>query len=137
MISGSCYVEHCKEIGCLSRGCQHCRSAPFKSAYLRCHHVICGILQSCVEITICLQVKELSHMLTCCIFKSGALNNRNLSRFPVLRCVSRLYAFSFNTVISAHVYIFLSVLYVSYCFNSCNYFCILHYTPSCLPSGCS
>ena len=89
-------IEKRIEIGCLSAACKHCGSTTLEFRDFGGNIVIRRILQSCIEITACLKIKQLSHILACVIFESCALDDRNLSRFTVARCVSTLNTFGID-----------------------------------------
>ena len=101
MISASANIEQRKKVGCLSAAGQHGRSASLQLRNLRRHIIICRILESRIKITAGFQVKKLSHILAGVIFKSCALNNGNLARLPVSRCITSLY----TDAVDIHVFL--------------------------------
>ena len=52
MISAFCDVEYRVKSRSLSGGCEHCCGAAFQFADLLCYQIICGILQTAVEISV-------------------------------------------------------------------------------------
>ena len=91
-----CDVEGRIEICRLSRGREHGGDAAFKLAYLLCHGIAGGILQSGIEIARSLKVKELSHILAGIVFKGCTLVNRYLTGFAVSGRITALYANRFK-----------------------------------------
>ena len=96
MVSAAADIEQRVEVGSLSAAGQHARRAALHLRNFRCHMVIGGILKPGVEISACLQVKKLSHILAGIVFERSALNNGNLAGFPVTRRVAALYAYTVN-----------------------------------------
>ncbi len=84
-------IEDGKKIRRLARGSQHARASAFHGRDLGCHMVTGRILQTGIEIAGCLQVKQLSHILTGIIFKSCRLDDRDLAGSAVLRGISGLH----------------------------------------------
>ena len=91
-------VEEREEVCCLSGGCQHGGSAALERCDLCCDVVGCGILQAGVEVPGCLQVKELSHVLTRVVLEGGGLVDGDLSWLPVARMISCLHAVCADSV---------------------------------------
>ncbi|EJW90920.1 hypothetical protein EVA_20971 [gut metagenome] len=94
MVATGSNVEQCIEVCCLTAGGQHGSSAALKCADLGSHHIAGGVLQTAVEIAVCLQIKKLAHIFTGSILKGGRLNNGDLTGFPVSGRVAALYAYS-------------------------------------------
>ena len=84
-------IEDRKKVRRLSRRSQHTRASAFHRSDLGRHMVTGRILQTGIEITRCFQVKQFSHILTGVIFECGGLDDRNLARSAILRCISSLY----------------------------------------------
>ena len=62
VISAGCDVEYRKEVCRLSRGGQHSGASTLHIAYLSGNAVVCGVLQTGIEISRSLKVKELAHL---------------------------------------------------------------------------
>ena len=69
-------IEYGIEIGCLSRRRQHGAYASFQFGYLGCYGIVCGVLQSGIEISRVFQVEQTSHLFAVIVFKSSTLINR-------------------------------------------------------------
>ena len=85
-------IEACKEVCCLTRGCQHSRHATFHSSNLRCGGVVRRILQTGVEITALFKVKETAHLFAGLVLECSALNDRHLARFSLAWVITGLHA---------------------------------------------
>ena len=93
MVAGSGKIKYGEKGRSLSGTGQHRRASAFQSRDLRRHHVVRRVLQPGIEISACLQVKQLPHVFAGIILKSCALDNRNHPGFPVFRRVAGFYAF--------------------------------------------
>ena len=76
-------IEHRKEIRSLSRRREHSGTSALKLAYTSRNGITCRILKSGIEISRCLKIKKLTHILACRVFKGCALNYRNLTGLTV------------------------------------------------------
>ena len=88
------------EIRRLAGGSQHCGKTALQVTDLRCHCVICRVLEPCVEIAGLLKVKESAHLLAARIAECGALIDRKHPRLAVARLIPGLDAFCLNSVIA-------------------------------------
>ena len=95
MVSAVCKVEDGEHIGSLSRAGEHCRGSALKCGNLGRNIIIGGILESCIEISACFQIEELTHIFAGVIFKGSALNDGDHAGFAVLGGIARLDTFSF------------------------------------------
>ena len=93
-------IKQCKEICGLSGGGQHGCASSLQGCNLCSHIVIRRILQSGIEISACLQIKKLSHVLAGIIFKGGRLYDRDLSGLSVPRGISCLHTLGIHPVIT-------------------------------------
>ena len=98
-------VEYSKEVCCLAGVCEHSCSAAFHRAELCSYVVICRILKSCIEISGCLKIEKLTHIIRCRILPCRTLIDRYLTRFAVAGIVAPMKC---NCVNCAHFYILLS-----------------------------
>ena len=98
-------VEYCEEVCCLAGACEHSCKTALHSAELRSYEVICGVLESCVEISGSLEVKELAHVFGSSVLPCGALIDRYLAGFAVAGIVA---AVKRDCVNCAHLYVLLS-----------------------------
>ena len=90
MVSAAGEVEDREEGGRLAGGGQHGRGAALKRGDLGRHHIVGGVLQSGIKISLRLEVKELAHILAGVIFEGRALNDGDHSRLAVFGFISRL-----------------------------------------------
>ena len=96
MIAGSGDIENGEEVCGLAGGGQHRGGTALESADLRGDIIVGRILETGVEITGGLQVKELAHILARIVLESGGLDDRDLAGFSVPRGVPGLNAKRFN-----------------------------------------
>ena len=94
VVAAAADVKQCIEISGLSAAGQHPSRTALQPGDFRRHIVIGGILEPGIEITACLQVEELSHILTGVVFERSALNDGNLTGLPVSRRVAALYTYT-------------------------------------------
>ena len=104
MISRLTDIKYGIIIRSLTRAGQHCGNAALELADLRCHVVICRILQSRIEISGILKVKKLSHLLGSLILKGGTLIDRKHSGLALFRLPSGLNANCVKLILISHVY---------------------------------
>ncbi len=103
MISRFADIEH-RIVTCRLAGrSEHRRHAALQLTDLGRNTVVGGVLQPAVEITVLLQIKKTPHLLRRLIFESRTLTNRQHPRLPVLRLPSRLDAYRFLLILSAHL----------------------------------
>ena len=95
-------VEDREKGSCLSGRGENGSHAAFQIGDSGCHRVVGGILKSGIEISGCLQVKELSHFIGGIVLECGGLVNGDLSRLPVSRVPAGVDTFCFDAVISVH-----------------------------------
>jgi hypothetical protein len=93
VVAAGADVEDSHQGSRLSRGCEHCRSAPFKGAYFGRHMLGCGVLQPCIEEPRGLQIEEPGQVLAAAVFEGGTLNYGYLPGLPAGRAVARVNAF--------------------------------------------
>ena len=84
MISRFTDIKDRIEISCLTGGSQHSCHTTLQGTDLGRNRIIGRILQTGVEISVCLQIKKLSHLITGIILKRGALYDWNLTRLSLL-----------------------------------------------------
>ena len=95
-------IKHRIIIGRLARRGEHCSHTALQFAYFPGHTFIGRILQPCIKEPTFLQVKKPSHLFRGLILKCSALINGKHPGFPVLRLPSRLDAYCFLSILSAH-----------------------------------
>ena len=81
-------VEEREEVGRLTGGGQHSRSAALQFRKLRCHIIAGRILQARIEVPGRLQVEQLAHLLARIVLKGRGLDNRNLTRLAAARFIA-------------------------------------------------
>ena len=107
MVAALTDIEESQKISCLTgRGKHGCRAA-LHGCDLGCHMVIGGVLESGIEISGSLQIKEFSHVLAGIIFEGRGLDDGDLPRLPVSRFVTGLYAFCTHSVFVHHIFLLL------------------------------
>ena len=77
----------CIEVGSLSRRGKDSGNTTLQICNFCCYSIICGVLQTGIEVSFCLKIEELSHFISSIIFISGTLINRECAWFT-LRPVS-------------------------------------------------
>ena len=92
MVAAGGNVKHGVKRSRLTGRGKHSGGAALKLTNFGGDGIAGGVLQARIEISACLQIEKLAHILTCVIFKGCALNYRYLPRFAVTRSVSALYA---------------------------------------------
>ena len=96
MVAAAGNIEHGIEIGCLTGAGEHGSAAAFHGCDLGGYHIAGRILQPGVEIAGGFQVKKFTHVLGGCVFKSGTLNDGNLTGLTVAGIVACLNSQSFH-----------------------------------------
>ena len=108
MVACGADIENGEERRRLAGRGEHRADAALKVGYLRGYAVVCGILETGVEIARFLKVKEPAHLLARFVFICRALDYRHNARLAVFRSIAGLHALCFY--IKAHfVLSFLSV----------------------------
>ena len=92
-------IKQRKKVGRLTGGSQHGSSATLHGSNLGSHIIIRRILKSGIKISRCLQIEKLSHVFAGTVLKRGGLDNRDLSRFTVSRCIAGLYTFGAHLIV--------------------------------------
>ncbi len=92
VVAGLADVEHGIEVGSLTAAGEHASHASFEGGDFLCHGIVGGILQTCIEIALFLQVEELCHFVGVIILESGALDDGHLYGLAILGFVSGLHA---------------------------------------------
>ena len=96
MVAGFADVKDGIEIGCLSGGGEERGHAAFQSRDFGRYGIAGGILQPCVEISFCLQVKKLAHFVGGVVFEGSALHNRKRTGFALGRGIACVQTFCFR-----------------------------------------
>ena len=96
MIAAACDIKHRHKVGGLTGRSQHGGTAALQSADLGRHRVTGWVRQTGIEIAICFQIEELSHILRSSIFEGCALNNGQLAGFAVSGRITSLNAKCFG-----------------------------------------
>ena len=96
MVAAAHNIKQRKEVGSLSGRGQHRCGAALQLGNFGSHIIAGGVLKPGIEISACLQIKQLAHILRGSIFKRGALNNRNLTRLSIAWSIASLNAFCIN-----------------------------------------
>ena len=85
-------VEAGKEVGSLTRRGEHGTYTAFEGSDACGDMIVGGILETCVEITLVLEVEETGHLFGCFITECGALDERHLAGFSLAGCIAGLNA---------------------------------------------
>ena len=91
MVASLADVEYGLEVGSLTAACEHGSHTPFEFCDLLSHSVIGRVLESGIEISFFLQVKEHRHLFRVVIFECGTLNDWHLDRLAILRFIAALH----------------------------------------------
>ena len=111
MVSGFADVENRIEIGSLSGRSKKGGDASLQRGNLGSYSIVGGVLQTGIKISLCLQVKKLSHFVGGIIFKCGTLINgkgAGLSFGRRIACV-KTFGFQFR-VVDVHIQVLLSCI---------------------------
>ena len=96
MVAAGSDIEYAEEIGSLAGRSQHAGCTALESGDLGSDHIVGGILQTRIEISLCLKIEQLAHIFAGVIFKSGTLNDRDHSGITVIRRITGLNTFGFS-----------------------------------------
>ena len=83
MISSFTDIENCVKISCLSGRSKDCSNTTLQICNFCCYSIICGILQTGIEITLCLQIEKLSHFISSIILVCCTLTDWKCTRFTL------------------------------------------------------
>ena len=76
-------IENCVKISCLSGRSKDCSNTTLQICNFCCYSIICGILQTGIEITLCLQIEKLSHFISSIILVCCTLTDWKCTRFTL------------------------------------------------------
>jgi hypothetical protein len=94
MVPAAADVKKSIKIRRLAAAGQHGRRASLQLCNLGRHIVVGG--KTGIKVSVLLQIKQTSHLLTGFIFKSSTLNNRYLTGFSISRRITALYTYAVN-----------------------------------------
>ena len=96
MITCFADIEDCIEVGSLSGRGKDSGNTTLQICNFCCYSIICGVLQTGIEVSFCLKIEELSHFISSIIFISGTLINRECAWFTLRRSVTGMETFSLD-----------------------------------------
>ena len=96
MVAAAGNIEYRHEVGSLTGRSQHSGCTTLQRADFGRHCITGGICQTGIKIALCLQIKELAHILGCGILEGSALNDGDLAGFAVTGSITGLNAQSFG-----------------------------------------
>ena len=91
VVTGLAEVEQGKEVGCLTAGGEHGGGAALQLADLFGYHVAGGVLQTGIEIAVCLQIEQLAHVLAGGVLEGGGLDDGDLTGLAIAGGVAALH----------------------------------------------
>ena len=112
-------VKKCKEVGSLSGRGKDSGNTTLQICNFCCYSIICGVLQTGIEVSFCLKIEELSHFISSIIFISGTLINRECAWFTLRRSVTGMETFSLDFKVTHEFSSFLmwNIASIKYCIN--------------------
>ena len=96
MVTSFADIEYRIKVGCLSGRGKDSGNTTLQICNFCCYSIICGVLQTGIEVSFCLKIEELSHFISSIIFISGTLINRECAWFTLRRSVTGMETFSLD-----------------------------------------